>query len=259
MLDAIRRQRQMEREMQRRRGASRVRLRGAAGADDRAPFECVRLCPDCGWFDWQVDTCVECGASTHDLTHEFAAQAHRDALDTATTPAPPAFAVGRTFGVLALAATFGGAFYLFGRGSYNVVVFTVAGILLGVPIGWLVGEDVARRLSRAVPLLRTERALRRHRSSTGDARARSAPLSGRPCDGWRVVVEYSADGTEGTWRTVIDEQRGVAGTDPLAIDPGAHELSDADADALRRYLRERGFFDVDGDYKVFEVVRPARS
>lgn len=257
MLDAIRRQRQMEREMQRRRAPSRVRLRGAAGADDRAPFECVRLCPECGWFDWKADTCVECGASTHDLTHEFAAQAHRDALAASTTPAPLASAVGRTLGVLASAAAFGGAFYLFGRGSFNVVVFTVAGILPGVPIGWLIGEDVARRLTRSVPLLRTDRALRRHRSSNGDAHARTAPLSGRPCDGWRVVVDYSADGTEANRRTVVDEQRGIAATDPLPIDPNAHELVDADPDPLRRYLRERGFFDIDGDYRVFEAVQPS--
>lgn len=251
MLDAVRRQRRLERDTRRRRKPRRDRRPLIDdGAPAHAPFPCMQLCPDCGWFDRISQTCPECGTEMHDLTNHFTALANRDAMEQALEqPHGPVASTVRLGTSLLTGVGLGAACVALAWGTVALIPIAAAGVVLGAGVGALVSKDTALIVTRSMPQL-TGRAIRWHRSVPATSTMLRSPFRQRQCRGWRVRVEYSADGTGGTWRPVIDEQHAPYG---LEIAHPTTPIAPDEQTRLGRYLRERGFFEEDGEYRAFEA------
>lgn len=228
--------------------------------DDRAEFECVRLCPDCGWFDWGATRCDECGSDTHDLTHEPTALANRDALHDARQDVTGKVQnAGQILAVIGSTLVFGGVFFWFGYGHPALIELGIAGVSLGVCVGAALAKEVSRGVARLLPAWDPPTAWRRHRSVTQSEIGISemvAPFSGVECSGWRVIVECSSLDSSREWDLAIDESRAVSSEVEsmlLGDEPGSvPEVRSPEPDRLARYLRQRGLYLADGEYRVFE-------
>lgn len=94
-----------------------------------------------------------------------------------------------------------------------IVVVAVVGVIVMFAVWWFSAEQVARRAMRAVPrkairdVAEGEKA--RIVGSVELAQSIAAPLTGRACAYWRVVVQELRGGKNRRWVTVIDEHEGV--------------------------------------------------
>ncbi len=99
------------------------------------------------------------------------------------------------------------------RVTFYVIILAVAG-LIAFLFWWFSADQKARRAMRSTPRRTIREVIEGERARiVGRAHVATpvrAPLSGRQCGYWRVVVqEYRSRGRSGSWVTVVDEHEGV--------------------------------------------------
>lgn len=98
--------------------------------------------------------------------------------------------------------------------SGTVLLLVVVGLVVGLPLVWYFSaEQRAKRAMRAIPLTSIEQAADESRvrvvGTVETDTPVQAPLSGRDCVYWRVVVERKTGGNNSRWVKLVDEHEGV--------------------------------------------------
>jgi len=278
--------REIDRQMQRmaaRRAARHDAMRMAhlspAVHETRAGFPCFCLCPGCGFIDrTEKQTCSACGREgIFNLTDEATAGLVRDQEERERHRSPLWVKLALALFLLLLNAFViawtWDCLYIFGT------------VLLGSPLayGLLVRplSVLALRMSPAKPKrwhmpmpLPGEKAaplkrIRGKAETAGDLL--TAPFTGRTCLAYQVSVLFDAPADARPPQWVLMETCGrdfkIGGTAiqggnvmvraPVRrVNPEEYEGKGLD---LPRFLRERGLFDADGTFEIFEAVVEAEG
>jgi hypothetical protein len=261
-LDAIRRARDLEREMMHRRARVRPRLRSGEGGQDELEYACFFVCGSCGLLADppatdafrdeasarpRLPACGHCGAEAWlDLRNVNNAQALRETEERLRhdPPASVRTRVGAASGAAGVAA--GGAAALAlqvlfapALGPLAVVAATTAG-LAALAARAIAGNSLSRMLltrepvgparwRRALPLVDTESPIvdRRSGPARSSAEPLIAPISGRPCLAYEVGVVFDAEGDAYPPMWILREERSRAieiGGEMLPADGAALDL-----------------------------------